>query len=97
MGRSTEARKDVRTVVLIFAIASAAVAAIKAFNRLPASSRAAAVQMITQGTTVLIALTTAVQWVMHGLQGLTRLAAPPIPGFNSQQTLTVGRPASQAA
>lgn len=97
MGLSAKARKDVHTVVLIFAIASAAAAAIKAFNRLPIHSRTAVAQMITQGTSVLIALTTAVQWVMHGLQGLTRLASPPIPGFNSQQTLTVGRPASQAA
>lgn len=80
-------------MVLIFAVASAAVAAIKAFNRLPAAARQTFVHSITQGTSVLIALTTAVQWVMQGLQGLTRLASPPIPGTQIQ----VGRPAAVAA
>lgn len=84
-------------MVLIFAIAGAAAAVIKAFNRLPAATKGSVVTTITQGTTVLIALTTAVQWIMQGLQGMTRLATSPIPGFNSQQTLTVGRPASVQA
>jgi hypothetical protein len=81
-------------MVLVFALAAAATAAIKAFNRLPAPSRAALVFGITQGTSVLIALTTAVQWVMQGLQGLTRLSSPPLPGF-SGSTVQVGRPASE--
>lgn len=84
-------------MVLIFAIAGAAAAAIKAFNRMPAPARQSLVFTITQGTAVLLALTTAVQWVMQGLQGMTRLASVPIPGFSSNQQITVGRPANVAA